>query len=154
MEFSRVFYKEIPLDEDNIFSANLTENNEVEQIKLKKSELYAISGLSIDQDLKSKVSLPNIEGRKALSDILRVYAEEKKSFNLDLKIYKIGYFEIIVLFKKRTDVLINSFQYCDTTTQKQETIEFYDYYYHLKKFGFTWEHASLEVKYEIALSAD
>ena len=98
MEFSRVFYKEIPLDEDNIFSANLTENNEVEQIKLKKSKLYTISWLSIDQDLKSKVSLPNIEGRKALSDILRVYAEEKKSFNLDLKIYKEGYFEIIVPF--------------------------------------------------------
>ena len=30
MEFSHVFCKEIPLDEDNIFSANLTENNGVE----------------------------------------------------------------------------------------------------------------------------
>ena len=100
------------------------------------------------------MSLPNIEGRKALSHILRVYAEEKKSFNLDLKIYKEGYFEIIVPFKKRTDVLINSFQYYDTTTQKQETIAFYVYYYHLKKIGFTWEHAPLEVKYEITLSAD
>ena len=71
-----MFYKEIPLDEDDIFSADLTENNEVEQIKLKKSKLYAISGLPIDQDLTSNVSLPNIEGRKALSDILRVYTEE------------------------------------------------------------------------------
>ena len=45
MEFSYVFYKEIPLNEDNIFSANLTENNGVEQVKLKKSKIYAISGL-------------------------------------------------------------------------------------------------------------
>ena len=30
MEFSLVFYKKIPLDEDNIFSANLTENDEVD----------------------------------------------------------------------------------------------------------------------------
>ena len=30
MEFSHVFCKEIPLDEDNIFSANLAENNGVE----------------------------------------------------------------------------------------------------------------------------
>ena len=99
MEFSHVFYKEPPVDEDNIFSANLTENNEIEQIKLKKSKIYAISGLSIDQDLKSNVSLPNTEGRKALRDILTVYAEEKKSFNLDLKIYKEGYFDITVPFK-------------------------------------------------------
>ena len=49
MEFSHVFYKEIPLNEDNIFSANLTENNRVEQAKFKKSKIYAISWLSIDQ---------------------------------------------------------------------------------------------------------
>ena len=48
MEFSHVFYKKIPLDKENIFSANLTENNEVEQIKLKKSKLNAISDPSIN----------------------------------------------------------------------------------------------------------
>ena len=101
MEFSHVFYKEIPLDEDNIFLASLTKNNEDEQIKLKKSKLYVTSGLSIDQDLKPYISLPNIEGRKALNVISRVYTEEKKSFNLDLKIKKVGYFAIIV--KKKTD---------------------------------------------------
>ena len=77
MELLHVFYKELPVDKDNMFLANLTENNKIEQIKLKQSKIYAISGLSIDQDLKSNVSLPNIEGRKALNDILRVYAEEK-----------------------------------------------------------------------------
>ena len=127
------------MDEDNIFSANLTENNKFEQIKFKKSEIYAISGLSIDQDAQSNVSLPNVERKKALSDILRTYAEEKTKFNLDLKICKENFFGINVPFQKRTDVLIKGFQYYDTTTQKQETIEFYDYYYHLKNFGFMWE---------------
>ena len=83
MEFSYVFYKEIPLNEDNIFSANLTENNGVEQVKLKKSKIYAISGLSIDQGAQSTVSLPNAEGKKALSDILRTCADEKNKFNAD-----------------------------------------------------------------------
>ena len=154
MEFSNVFYEELSVDEDNFFSANLTKNNEIEQIKFKKSKIYIISGLSIDQDLKSNVSLRNIEGRKALSGILRVYGEEKKSLNLDLKIYKEGDFDIVVTFKKRMDVLINGFQYYDTTTQKQETIEFYDYYYHLKNVGFTWEHGPLEFKYEITVSTN
>ena len=56
--------------------------------------------------------------------------------------------------KKTTDFLIKGIQYYDTTTQKQETIEFYYYNYHLKNLGFTWKHAALEHKYEITLSAD
>ena len=55
---------------------------------------------------------------------------------------------------KRTDVLINGCKYYDTITQREETIEFYNYYNHLKKIGFTWEHSSLEFKYEITLSSD
>ena len=154
MEFSHIFYKELPLDEDNIFLANLTENNEVEQ-SFKKSNLYTVSGLSIDQDTASNVSLPNVEGKKALSDILRVYVEEKNKFNPDLKIYKEDYFDITVLpFVKRTKVLINGFKYYDTTTQKEETIEFYNYYNRVKNFGFTSEHLPLEFKYEITLSSD
>ena len=35
MEFSHVLHKEIPLDKDHIFSANVTENNGVEQVSLK-----------------------------------------------------------------------------------------------------------------------
>ena len=77
MEFSHVFYKNLPLDGNNIFSTNLAENNEIEQIEFKKSKLYAIRGLSIDQDIAPKVSLSNGEGKKALSGILRMYIEEK-----------------------------------------------------------------------------
>ena len=32
MEPAHVFYNELPLDKNNIFSANLTENNEFEEI--------------------------------------------------------------------------------------------------------------------------
>ena len=78
MEFSHVFYKELAIDDDNIFSSNLTENNKIEEIKIKKWKIYSINRLSIDQDLNSNVSLPTIEGRNALSGVLRVYEEEKK----------------------------------------------------------------------------
>ena len=77
MEFSHVFYKELAIDDDNIFSSNLTENNKIEEIKIKKWKIYSINRLSIDQDLNSNVSLPTIEGRNALRDVLRVYEEEK-----------------------------------------------------------------------------
>ena len=51
MEFFHLFYTEIPSDEDNIFSANLTEKKGVEQVKFKKSKIYAISGLWTDQNI-------------------------------------------------------------------------------------------------------
>ena len=63
MEFSHVFYKEIPVNQD-IFSANLAENNEVEQIKFKKSKIYAISGLSIDQDIQLMFFYQTLKGKR------------------------------------------------------------------------------------------
>ena len=35
MEPIHIFYKELPLDENNIFTANLAEKNEVEKLKFK-----------------------------------------------------------------------------------------------------------------------
>ena len=144
MEYLHVFHKEISVVEKNIFLANLAENNDVDQIKFDKYKTYAMSGLSIYQDTPSNVSLPNVEGTKALSNTLRTYVEEKNKFNIDLKIYKEDHFDITVSFVKRTDVLINEFKYHDTATQKEEIIEFYNYYDHLKNFGFTWKHSPLE----------
>ena len=55
---------------------------------LTKSKKYAISGLSINKDTTSYVILPNIEGQKALSDILGTYSVEKNKFNIGLRILK------------------------------------------------------------------
>lgn len=44
--------------------------------------------------------------------------------------------------------------YYDTTTKNQETVEFYDYFDRLEKFGFKWEDAAIEFKYSVKLSSD
>ena len=141
MEQAHVFYNELPLDENNIFSANLTENNEIEEIKFKKSNNYASSGLSINQEIDNKefVPLPNTDA-KQLSELMRAYSSEKEKFNFNLKLCREESFDIIIPFQKRTDILINVFQCHKTTTKKQETTEFYHYFYHLEKFGFEWNH--------------
>ena len=51
MELIHIFYKELPVIENNIFIANLTEKNEVDTVKFKKSREYAVTGLSIKQDI-------------------------------------------------------------------------------------------------------
>ena len=134
LEPAHVFYNELPLDENTIFSISLTENNEIEEIKFKKSN--AISGLPINQEIDNKefVPLPNTDAEHQLSDIMRPYSKEKEKFNLTLRMYTKESFDITI--PKRTDILLNGFQYYDTTTKKLETIAFYGYFYHLDKFGF------------------
>ena len=53
MEPIHIFYKELPADENNIFTADITEKNEVENVKFKKSLAYAVTGLLINQDIGS-----------------------------------------------------------------------------------------------------
>ena len=65
MEPIHLFYRELPLDENNIFAANLAEKNEVEEVKFKKSKEYAVTGLSINQDVDSDlVTVTDTEKKK------------------------------------------------------------------------------------------
>ena len=64
MELTHMFYKELPLDEDNVFSADLAENSETEQVAFKKLKKYAISSLSINQDTAEYIPLLNMQGKK------------------------------------------------------------------------------------------
>ena len=118
-----------------------------------KLKNYGMSGLAINQEVNSDlVSLPKVDAQNDLSDLIRTYSKEKENFKLDLRIYNKESFDVTIPFKKRTDVLIKSFQYYNTTTKKQETMEFYDYYDHLERFGFTWKNDQLEFEYSVKLS--
>ena len=48
MDWSHIFYKEIPADDDNIFFANLSENNEVEEVLFKKDQNCMVTCLYIN----------------------------------------------------------------------------------------------------------
>ena len=50
METAHIFYKELPKGDDNIFTANLSEKSEVQGMLFKKSNEFAVTGLSINQD--------------------------------------------------------------------------------------------------------
>ena len=55
--------------------------------------------------------------------------------------------------KKRSDMAVN-FKYNDTTTKEQETVDFYNYFEYLERFGFEWEEVPLQFKYSVKLSDD
>lgn len=41
----------MPVDEINIFTADIIGNNEVQNLKFKKSPEYVVTGLSINEDI-------------------------------------------------------------------------------------------------------
>ena len=55
--------------------------------------------------------------QNAFSDLIRTYSKEKENFKLDLRIYDEESFDVTVTFIKRANVLVNGFQYYDTTTK-------------------------------------
>ena len=54
MNPTHIFFKELGLDKDGIFSANFTKENEVENVVFSKDTEYAITGLSINSILSDK----------------------------------------------------------------------------------------------------
>ena len=105
----------------------------MEEGLLKKDENYMVTGLPVSQKAETDVIIPDLNARHSLNDMIRSYEGERKLFNLDCHFYKKDLFDITVPFKK---VLTIAYTYFDTTTNKIETIEFYDYYNHIKDFGF------------------
>ena len=78
MEPIHISYKELPNDKHNIFIATLVEKNEVEEAKFKKTREYAVTGLSINQDLDSKViALTDTDRLEKISNLIQKLAKEK-----------------------------------------------------------------------------
>ena len=102
MEPIYIFYREFPLGENNIFTANLAEKNEVEEVRFKKSKEYAITGLSINQNIDSDlVAIADVDKQEAISNVIQTLVKEKKEPHLDLKIYCEEAFEKIIPFEKK-----------------------------------------------------
>ena len=87
MEPIHIFYKELPADENNIFNGNITEKNEVENVRFKKSLECAVTGLSVNQDIGSAlVTLTDIGRQNVLSNTIQKLVKEKKDPDLNLEI--------------------------------------------------------------------
>ena len=102
MEPIHIFYKELPVDKNNIFTANISEKNEVENVKFNKSLEYAVTGLSINQDIGSELMTEtDIDRLNFLSNSIQNLVKEKKKPDLDLKISNPEIKDIIIPFQKR-----------------------------------------------------
>ena len=79
MEPIQIFYKELPVDENNIFTANIAEENEIEEVRLKQSKEYAVTGLPINQDIDFRlVAVTDTNRQEAISNLIQKLVTKKK----------------------------------------------------------------------------
>lgn len=75
-----IFYKELPIDDDNIFTTNLSEKVEVQGILHKKYNEYPVIGLFINQDTDNLIKVTDRNKKKILQELIEgLLKEEKKN---------------------------------------------------------------------------
>ena len=103
MEPVHIFYRELPTAKNNIFTANIAKKkNEVENVKFKTSVEYAVTGLSINQNIDSSlVAVTDTETQYVLSNVIQNHIKETKEPNFDLKIYSTETSEVTIPLQKK-----------------------------------------------------
>ena len=153
MDPSYIYFKEIKIDQDNTFTANFSEENEIENVKFNKENEYGITGLTINADLPDKKIL-KIENEKEQDKISREIQElikQNKEPNLTFIIShpETKSIEIPFVKKNETELSKKKLTFFNTITKKNEDFTFYDYVGHLEKFGYEWNKEGF--KYEITI---
>ena len=116
---------------------------------------YAATGMSINQDIDSDLlTVTDIDRQNFSSNNIQKLVKEKKE--PDLKISTPETIDIIIPFQKKSaaDCPPIKLTFYNTTTKKNEEIEFYNYFQHLQMFGFVWEHFAISFRHSIELSTD
>ena len=158
MEPIHISYNELEIDGNNIFTADISQENEAENVLFDKNKEYAVTGMTIipkivDSEL---VKVINTKELQRISEEIQEKIKNYKEPNLNLTISNPETKTLVIPFTKKTETECPRIKitFFNTTTKKNENFLVYDYYKHLKDFGFEWENKKLEFKYTITLSSD
>lgn len=78
MEPTHIFYKELVRDENIIFTANIVEKMRWKRLSSKKLVEYAVTGLSINQDIDSSLgAVTDTDRQEALSNLIQTLVKTK-----------------------------------------------------------------------------
>ena len=128
MDVNFTYYKKLPLLHENIFSANFSQNNETEEISLRKSNQHMITNLRINQ----KTDIIEISDEQ-LSNAIDAIAQKSENVSFSCVMEIENLFFTAVEFEKQDDVKKQTLTYKDEK-HEEKTVEFYDCHDHLKKY--------------------
>ena len=106
MDINYVFYKELPLFDENIFSANLAENKEIEEIRLNLDNQHLITSLKVNQK-SEKIEISD----ELLSNSLIAIAQKAKNVSFRCNMEMENVFFSSCEFEKKDDVKKQTFKY-------------------------------------------
>ena len=127
MELIHIFYKGRSADENNIFTAEIAAKNEVENVKFKKSQEYAVTGLFVNQEIGSELmTVTDVNKLNILSNSIQNLVKEKKEPDLNLKISNPETKDIIIPFQKKsaTDCPPIKLSFYNTMIKKMKKLSF------------------------------
>ena len=126
MDPSYIYFKEIKIDQDNTFTVNFLEENEIENVKFNKENEYGITGLTIDADLPDKkiLKIENEKEQKKISEEIQNFIKEVKEPDLALYISYPETLTIKIRFieKNGSDLPKLKIEYFNTTSKKKMKI--------------------------------
>ena len=69
MNPSHIFFKELDIDQDNTFTANISKENEVENVVFSAGNEYAVTGLTINSIISNSelLKIENVKEQKKVS---------------------------------------------------------------------------------------
>ena len=128
MEPVHIFYNELKIEGNNIFTANISQENEVENVLFNKNKEYAITGMTIKPDIVDSdiVKVTDQKKLESLSKRIQELVERKKEPDLDLKIVNPETKTVTIPFKKKSesDCPPIKLVFYNTKTKKNEEILF------------------------------
>ena len=124
MEPMHIFYNELEIDSNNVFTANISQENEVENVLFDKNKEYAVTGMTIKPELVDSelVKVINTKELERISEEILEKIKEYKEPNLNLTISNPETKTLVIPFQKKTETEIPKIKltFFNTTTKKKK----------------------------------
>ena len=135
MDPVHTFYNELEIDKYNIFTVNISQENEVENVLFGKK--YAVTGRAIKPEIVDS-ELVKVKNTKELDRISKEIQEITKNYeepNLTLSISNLETKPVSITFVKKieSDLPRIKLTFFNMTTNKNEDFLVYDYYEHFEQ---------------------
>ena len=130
MNPSHIFFKELDIDQDNTFTANISKENEVENVVFSADNKHAITGLTINLIISNSelLKIENVKEHKKVSQEIQDLIKNYKKADLTLFISNPETKTVKIPFAKKneSDLPRIKLTYYNFSTKKNENFIVYD----------------------------
>ena len=148
-----IYFKEIDIDQNHLFTINFAKENEIENILFDGQNEYAVSRMDIKPVIKDEkiIKIESKKEQKKISEEIQELIKQNKEPNLTFIIShpETNSIKIPFVKKNETELPKKKLTFFNTNTQKNEDFTFYDSVGHLEKFEYEWSKGVFKYKITI-----